>query len=244
MQLNDMWYEKLVEHLQQAYAVEDQLVHILATHAQAATMVPRVQQAIERHLAETKQHRLRIETCLHAHGKQPNGSKSTLVPLLDRTKDPFTELPSEVLWQNSQDAYLAENLEIALYTSLIAIARVCDDHATTQACTLNLQDEIRMAKWFQTHLGEIALLALNLQHELHLPQHVIDRIQLQERTELHQLWERAAQDDAQDFTPLLLTGRIDEMQIVLNPGYNQSAIPPDAISRSPADVAKSAEATP
>lgn len=235
MQPNQTLRDALIDHLQQAYALEDQLTAVLEQHALAASPYPNIQQQLQLHLAETRQHRARMEMCLANYDQRPNGMVAAL-GLSGRASTMRDGQAAPTLIQNAQDDYLAENLEIALYTSLIAIAVASGDHATARECKLNLQEDIIAAKWLVEHLSEIALLSLNATANNPVTAQQIAQAQAESQAALHEMWDYAKQPVTSQNADTLAQQQPSASAPRLNPGYNQSAIPPSAIPASPTDA--------
>lgn len=207
---------KLIEYLQDMYAVENQLVNTLQEHADDAADFPVVQAKIQQHLEETKQHRQRIEECLGRYGKQPSSGKSALTGMMGKLQGVLSGSRKDTLARNSRDDYVAENFEIVSYGMLIATAQAFGDQQTVQACQMNLRDEVNMAKWLETHTGEVALTAL-VQDGIAIPTSTITQIQQQANQQMLQLWQQADQMAQQDQTPIFANSAVG------GASYQQSA---------------------
>src|SRR4051812_27830007 len=72
---DDQLKGKLIPHIQNAYAMENQLVETLERHAEQSAEFPDVQSMIQNHLEQTKQHRDRMEQRLNAYGEKPSTVK-------------------------------------------------------------------------------------------------------------------------------------------------------------------------
>jgi ferritin-like metal-binding protein YciE len=157
---NDVIMQKLVPFIQDAYALENQIVSTLEAHAEEARSFPAVQAKILEHLEQTKQHRERMAGRLDAHGQHPSAVKDALSGVLGNMLGAVSALRPDTLARNARDEYVTEHLEIAAYTLLITIARALGDAATVQAAELNLRDEIAMQAWLLQHLPEACIEAL------------------------------------------------------------------------------------
>jgi ferritin-like metal-binding protein YciE len=117
-----------------------------------------VQQKIQRHLDETKQHRQRMEQCLNAYGKKPSAIKGAGTSVLGGLMGAMSGGRTDTLAKNARDEYVTEHMEIAAYEMLITTATAAGDQQTVQACEANLRDEIRMAKLLEQHMPRVVLL--------------------------------------------------------------------------------------
>lgn len=72
----------LVRWLNDAYAMEHQLLPVLENHAKDVKNNPPAQQRIRQHIDETKRHAERMEQCVKRLGASPSTMKSTLASLM------------------------------------------------------------------------------------------------------------------------------------------------------------------
>lgn len=200
--------QKLIEYLQDMYAVEKHLVDVLQEHAKDAEDFPVVQAKIQQHLSETQQHCQRLEGCLNRYGKQPGGGKNALASAIGKIQGVLSGSRKDTLARNARDDFVAENFEIASYSMLIATALAFGDQVTVQACEQNLRDEINMAKWLEAHTAEVALTTL-VQDRIPIPSSSIMQIQQQENQQIDRLWQTATQATQQDRTPIFANAKID-----------------------------------
>jgi ferritin-like metal-binding protein YciE len=152
--------DKLVRYIEDAYAMENQIVQTLQRHVEQAKDFPTVQQRIREHLAATEQHMRQMEARLKAYGKSPSGVKGALSGFMGTTAGAASGTQPDTLVMNARDEYVTEHFEIAAYTLLITAARAYGDEDTVRACELNLRDEIDMQSFLAQHLAEAALLTL------------------------------------------------------------------------------------
>jgi ferritin-like metal-binding protein YciE len=157
---NDVIGRKLVPFIQDAYALEHQIVSTLEAHAEEARDFPAVQAKILEHLEQTKQHRDRMAARLDAYGQRPSAVKDALSGVLGNMLGAVSAMRPDPLARNARDEYVTEHLDIAGYTLLITTARALGDAATVEAAELNLRDEIAMQAWLLQHLPEVCIEAL------------------------------------------------------------------------------------
>lgn len=165
--------EKLVKYIEDAYAMENQIIQTLQRHVDQAKDFPTVQSRVREHLAATEQHKQRMEARLKAYGKSPSNIKEALSSFMGSTVGAMSGTRTDTLAMNARDEYVTEHLEIAAYTLLITAARALGDEETVRACELNLRDEIDMQTWLAQHLPEAALLTLQ-QDGITIPQQAWD----------------------------------------------------------------------
>lgn len=150
--------KKLVTYLQDAYALENQIVQVLEGHVKDADKHPDVQQMIQRHLEETKQHRQRMEECLQAYNESPSAIKSAGTSIMGGLLGAVSGGRTDTLAKNARDEYVTEHMEIAAYEMLITTAAAAGDQNTAQAAQMNLRDEVRMAKLLEQNMPRVVLL--------------------------------------------------------------------------------------
>jgi ferritin-like metal-binding protein YciE len=152
--------DKLTTYIQDAYAMENQIVETLEKHAGQAKDFPDIQARIRQHLDATKEHRARMEDRLRAHGQSPSKVKGALTGLMGNMAGIASGVQADRLAMDARDEYVIEHLEIASYALLIATARACGDEDTVRAAEANLRDEVAMQRWLLEHLPQTALLSL------------------------------------------------------------------------------------
>jgi ferritin-like metal-binding protein YciE len=150
--------KKLITYLEDAYALENEIVRALDGHIKDAAKYPDVQQMIQQHLDETKQHRQRMEQCLDAYGEKPSAIKSAGTSVLGGLMGAMSGARTDTLAKNARDEYVTEHMEIAGYEMLITTAAAAGDQQTVQVCEANLRDEVRMAKLLEQNMPRFVLL--------------------------------------------------------------------------------------
>ena len=157
---NDDLRDKLVTYIQDAYALENQIVEVLEKHEREAQGYPDIQAMVHQHLEETKQHRQRMEECLQAYDEKPSAMKGAATNLMGNLLGAVSGGRTDTIAKNTRDEYVMEHMEIAAYGLLMATAQAYSDTRTMQACALNLRDEIHMAALLEPQFPRVALLAL------------------------------------------------------------------------------------
>jgi ferritin-like metal-binding protein YciE len=152
--------DKLISYIQDAYAMENQIVEILEKQVKATQRFPDIQAQIQQHLEATKQHRQRMEDRLGFYDTKPSAVKGAVSNVMGNVAGAAAGARADSLAKDARDDYVTEHLEIAAYELLIATAQAFGDRDTIRACAMNLHDEVEMAHWFETHMGRTALLSL------------------------------------------------------------------------------------
>lgn len=136
--------EQLVKHLDEAYALESQVLRMLDGLMQT-TDDEELTADLEQHRDETEQHRERVGECLETYGASPSKAKTAGGIGAALMKKPLDMLRSEKALRNARDAFATEYLEIATYRLIEQIAERAGDEKTVATCRENIADEERMA---------------------------------------------------------------------------------------------------
>lgn len=154
MKHNDDLRDKLITYLQDAYAMEHQIVDVLEGQVKDTKDYPMIQARIQQHLDETHMHEQRMKDRLDAYNEKPSSAKSLGTSLMGSLTGAVTGGRTDALSKAARDDYTTEHLEIAAYGLLIATAQLCGDNETIMAAQANLRDEVRMAQWLEQHLTD------------------------------------------------------------------------------------------
>lgn len=168
--------EKLVGLLQDAYAMENQLIEVLEKRVKETKPYPDVQARIQEHLDATRQHRARMESRLGAYGKQPSAVKALLSSLMGGIQGGLGGTRANSLMLSARDDYAVEHFEIAMYGLLISVAQLVGDEETISAAEAHLRDAVVMAQWLQLHLTQATFLTLE-QEQIAVPIEMRQRAQ-------------------------------------------------------------------
>jgi len=164
--LNEAARELVVQHLDEAQAVEKALITTLQAHI---AMTPRgeYRRLLERHLSETRQQSGAIERRLEALGAGTGlvaaayGLVQTAVgQALALAKGPVDLLrgadAQEKQLKNARDECATEALEIALYDALEAIAGSVGDRETAELAARHREQEERMLADLRAQIPALA----------------------------------------------------------------------------------------
>src|SRR5688500_15558293 len=112
----------LIAWLNDAYAMETQLLPVLQNHAADVQNNPEAQRRIAEHVAETQRHADRMRQAVEQLGSTTSTIKSTLATVMGSVQSVATGIFSDELVKNALSDYAAEQFEIAAYKALIAAA--------------------------------------------------------------------------------------------------------------------------
>ena len=154
MRHNDNLRDKLVTYLQDAHALEHELIQILESQVKDTNDYPMIQARIQQHLDETRMHEQRMADRLGAYQEKPSSGKVFGAGLVGNLLGAVGRGRTDDLSKAARDDYTAEHMEIAAYELLIATAQLYGDTETIMAAQANLRDEVRMAQWLEQHLAD------------------------------------------------------------------------------------------
>jgi ferritin-like metal-binding protein YciE len=142
----------LVRWLNDAYAMEHQLLPVLENHAKDVKNNPPAQQRIRQHIDETKRHAERMEQCVKRLGASPSTTKSTLASLMGSAQAISTGMFRDEIVKNALSDYAAEQFEVACYKALISAAQEHGEPEIVRACEENMREDEAMARWLDQQL--------------------------------------------------------------------------------------------
>jgi ferritin-like metal-binding protein YciE len=154
MRQNDDLRDKLVTYLEDAYAMEHEIVEVLEKQVKETDKYPDIQARIQQHLEETRLHEQRMADRLKAYNEKPSGTKSITASLIGNLIGAAGAGRTDKLSKTARDDYMTEHMEIAAYELLIATAHLYGDNETIYAAQANLRDEVRIANWLEQHLPD------------------------------------------------------------------------------------------
>jgi ferritin-like metal-binding protein YciE len=159
-QMEDQIRSKLLPHIQNAYALENQLAETLEKHANETADYPDVQAKIQQHLEVTRRHRDIIEERLRAYGESPSTIKDVGSSLMGNMMGMMAGMRPDTVARIARDEYVSEHMEIAGYTLLATTARALGDEETARMAETNMQDEIEMQQWLLQNMPDVCVRSL------------------------------------------------------------------------------------
>jgi ferritin-like metal-binding protein YciE len=157
--------EQLVKHLDEAHAMEHNVLRMLDAMI-STTDDPVILQELEHHKLETEGHVQRMRERLEAHGGSPSTVKQLGGIVGALAKLPLDMVRGEKAGRNARDGYAAEHMEIASYELLKRIAERANDVETVTACDEIIVQERAMADTIAANWDKFAELSL---HESGVP---------------------------------------------------------------------------
>ena len=146
--------------LKDAHSTEKSLIPTLQNHADDAKDYPELRQALLQHMEQTRQHADLIEGCIKRLGDSPSALKTGITSFTGTVKNALNSAAGDEVVKNTLDDYVAENLEIASYTSVIAAAEAQNDMETAQVCRQILAQEEQAAALVKAQVPIVTLGAM------------------------------------------------------------------------------------
>jgi ferritin-like metal-binding protein YciE len=137
--------EKLVEYIDDAYAMEQNVLRMLDGMI-ATTKDPQMKRSLERHKKQTEQQAERLEECLSAHGATPSAVKEAGGIMAALMKGVVDMARGDKAGRNARDGFATEHMEIASYQMLERVAKKAGDKQTAAVARKNREEEEAMAR--------------------------------------------------------------------------------------------------
>jgi ferritin-like metal-binding protein YciE len=146
--------ERLITWLNDAYAMELAQIPVLENHAKDAKDLPWVRSKHLEHLEQTRRHAEMVKGCIQRLDGSPSAGKAAVGRLTGAMNSVVSEPFDDEVVKNFLSDHAAENLEIASYRAIIALARELGDRETMLLCEEILWEEEAMAAWLKEHLPQ------------------------------------------------------------------------------------------
>lgn len=147
--------DTLLSWLNDAHALETNLIQVLENHANDAKDYPQIQTKLQNHLEQTRRHAEMVKGCIERLGGNVSAVKTGVASVTGAFQGASTALAKDELVKNALADYTSEHFEIASYRSLIAAAKAMGDEETARVCQQILRDEEEMAHWLEQQIPVI-----------------------------------------------------------------------------------------
>lgn len=147
--------EMMIAWLNDAYAMENSLIHTLEQRIKEAKDHPHIRSRDEQHLAETRRHAELVKGCVERLGGKTSALKAGMSSVMGVVQGISTAVAKDTLVKNCLADYGAEQFEVASYTALIAGAQAMGDQETAAVCQQILQEDAAMAEWLMQNLPAV-----------------------------------------------------------------------------------------
>jgi ferritin-like metal-binding protein YciE len=142
---NDNLQKKLVEYVDDAYAME-QNVSTMLTSMISTTDDPEIKDMLEHHKQQTEEHARRLRERLDAMGAGTSTTKAVGGLGAALFKGVGDMARTDKPGKNARDGYMTEHMEIAAYELLERLADRAGDQQTAEVARQNRADEEAMAR--------------------------------------------------------------------------------------------------
>jgi ferritin-like metal-binding protein YciE len=142
---NDDLQQKLVEYVDDAYAME-QNVSTMLTSMISTTDDPEIKDMLEHHKQQTEEHARRLRKRLDAMGAGTSTTKAVGGLGAALFKGVGDMARTDKPGKNARDGYMTEHMEIAAYQLLERLAKRAGDPETAEVARQNRADEEAMAR--------------------------------------------------------------------------------------------------
>ncbi len=141
---DDKLQEKLVDYIQDAHAMEQNVITMLQSMI-STTDDAFIRGQLEDHLHETEQQEVRLKHRLEELGETGSARKQAQVLAGGLFKGLADQFRGDKAGKNARDAYVTEHLEIAAYELLERLAQRAGDDATAALARQSCAEERAMA---------------------------------------------------------------------------------------------------
>jgi ferritin-like metal-binding protein YciE len=149
--------EHLIDWLKDAHGMEQQADKMLKGQLERLENYPKLSARIQQHIEETQSQLQLIEGCLTRLGTSPSTMKDFTGKFMAMGQAMGGMFMTDEVVKGSMASFVFENVEIAMYTVLIAAAEAAGDLETKRVCEQILPQEIAMAEWVKDHLPEVTM---------------------------------------------------------------------------------------
>jgi ferritin-like metal-binding protein YciE len=146
--------EKLVEYIDDAYAMEQNVLRMLDGMI-GTTEDPQMKRALERHKKQTEKQAERLEGCLSEHGATPSAVKEAGGVMAALMKSVVDMARGDKAGRNARDGFATEHMEIASYQMLERVAKKAGDTRTAAVARQNREEEEAMARSIDSKWNKI-----------------------------------------------------------------------------------------
>ena len=151
--------EKLVKHIDEAYAMEQNVLRMLDDMI-TSTDDDEMRRELEAHKKQTERQADRLKKRLDAHDAEPSMVKEAGGILGALMKGVVDMARSDKPGRNARDGFATEHMEIASYELLERVARRAGDTETANVARENRKEEREMARKIAANWDKVADLTM------------------------------------------------------------------------------------
>jgi ferritin-like metal-binding protein YciE len=139
--------ERLVDWLQDAYAMEQEAETMMKAMASRIEHYPALRGRIEQHVEETRSQAAQLAGCLEQLGASVPTAKGTIAKGMAAMHAAGNAMMKDEVAKGVGISYAFEHMEIATYRSLVIAARRAGEAQVAATCEAILAQEQAMADW-------------------------------------------------------------------------------------------------
>ena len=159
--------DTLIGWLNDAHAMETELIPVLRDHARDLAGMPAARRRMEQHLIETETHLARVRTAVESLGGSVSMVKSGLASMAGSLLSVGSAVFADEIVKNGLTDYAAEQFEVAAYTALAAAAEELGEAEVERLCRQNLKEDEAMAEWLRLQLPKLVRKTLRDEEAAH-----------------------------------------------------------------------------
>ena len=148
--------EELDQWLRNAHAMEEQAEKMLEAQSSRIENYPELAAGVNRHLAETRRQKERLEQCLDRRGTSSSSMKDVAAKFTAMMQGVGGSMAADEVVKGAMASYTFEHFEISAYRALIAAAELAGDSETARVCTEICREEEAMADQLAGLLPQVA----------------------------------------------------------------------------------------
>ena len=154
-----------VTGLQNAHAVEQQALALIDRQLDRLVRYPEIADRLRSHRTETEAQMRRLEEILHGLGESHSSWRDAALALMGNLAALGNSFAGDEVLKNQIVNHAFENLEVATYTSLIALAEAGSFAGAAPLLQASLREEEAMASWVRDSLADLTLKYVGLRRE-------------------------------------------------------------------------------
>lgn len=148
-------HDLLVNWLKNAYTIENTLVSMLENQAGRATEFPELRSQLQRHREATQQHADMVKQSLNQLGEDVSEVRAQASKFFGEVQSRMLGAFGDSVVRDAVIGSMAEQLEIATYNSIIALAEKLDEQGIVNTCSKILEDEHNMQEFLNDNIDDL-----------------------------------------------------------------------------------------
>jgi ferritin-like metal-binding protein YciE len=149
--------------LQNAHALEAQAIQLCQRQVERLENYPEMRERLRLHVEESRRQQVRIEEILQTMGTSPSTLKDIGTSIMGNLAAIGHAVTQDEILKNTFANYGFEHIEIASYTSLMAMAEAAGDNSAPRLLQESLNEEISMARFIEENIKPTTLRYMQLE---------------------------------------------------------------------------------